>query len=216
MLDQKIEKYTHDHSSPEDPILSELNRETHLKVLSPRMLSGHPQGKLLEIISKMHQPKKILEIGTFSGYSAICLAKGLKAGGELHTIEMNDELTSIQDKYFTKAGLNHCIYRHIGDAMKIIPTLNFSFDLVFIDADKKNYTNYFNMLINKITPGGIIIADNVLWYGKVVTQLATEDPDTAAIDQFNKTVAKNPLTELVMLPMRDGISIIRKKNTKND
>lgn len=210
IVNKDIENYIDQHSTIEDPVLSELNRETHLKVINPRMLSGHPQGKILELISKMIRPETILEIGTFTGYSAICLARGLKPGGKLHTIERNDELVSLQDKYFNKAGLSDSIVRHVGNALDIIPNLNNSYDLVFIDADKKNYTEYLNLVIDKVNSGGIILADNVLWDGKVVEKPNTDDIDTISIQTFNKTVANDPRMETTILPVRDGISIIRK------
>ena len=209
MLKKEIEQYITSHTTKEDDILFELNRETHIKAINPRMLSGHPQGKLLELISKVIAPENILEIGTYTGYSGICLARGLKEGGMLHTIERNDELASIQDKYFQKSGLKKCIKRHTGDAMEIIPRLNILFDLVFIDADKKHYPDFFNLVINKIKKGGVILADNVLWDGKVVDD-TSNDPDTFAIKEFNKKVANDKRVEATILPLRDGISIIRK------
>lgn len=210
IINPDIEKYILNNTSKEDPILAELNRETNIKAINPRMLSGHPQGKILELISKMVSPEKILEIGTFTGYSAICLAKGLKDGGELHTIERNDELLWLQNKYFKKSGLEDKIYQHIGDAMKIIPNLNHFFDLVFIDADKKNYIDFLHLILNKIRQGGIIITDNVLWDGKVVDSNCNEEVDTKAIKNFNKLLSEHEDLEVVILPVRDGISIVRK------
>ncbi len=210
IINPDIERYILENTSKEDPILAELNRETNLKAINPRMLSGHPQGIILELISKMISPEKILEIGTFTGYSAICLAKGLKAGGELHTIERNDELAWLQNKYFQKAELSNKIHQHIGDAMELIPTLNHLFDLVFIDAEKKNYVDFFNLVLNKVRQGGIILADNVLWNGKVIDSNCDSEVDTKAIKNFNKLVAEHKDLEVVILPIRDGISIIRK------
>ncbi len=210
IFSQAIDKYITDHSTSEDPELAELNRETHLKVINPRMLSGHLQGKLLEMISKMINPSAILEIGTYTGYSAICLAKGLKPQGLLHTIEKNDELLSLQKKYFTKAGVEDKIIVHHGNALEVIPQMNLLFDLVFIDAAKKDYSKFYNLVIDKTRNGGIIIADNVLWDGKVVNYQTDNDEDTVAIREFNKLVKNDMRTENLILPMRDGISVIRK------
>ena len=210
IINKDIEKYIEDHSSSEDDLLAELNRETHLKALNPRMLSGHPQGKLLEIISKIISPQNILEIGTYTGYSGICLARGLKAGGELHTIEQNDEIIRFPKSYFKKAGLENSSTIHIGDALKIIPTLNIPFDLVFIDADKQQYLEYFELCIDKIPKGGIILVDNVLWDGKVLNNTINNDADTDSIIKFNDTIKKDTRVEVVILPIRDGISVIRK------
>ena len=210
IINKEIEKYIEAHSSEEGTLLAELNRETHLKVLNPRMLSGHPQGKLLEIISKMVYPTNILEIGTYTGYSAICLARGLKEGGQLHTIEQNDEIIRFPKSYIKKAGLNNSITIHIGDALKIIPELNISFDLVFIDADKQQYLEYFKLCIDKIPSGGIILVDNVLWDGKVLNNSANNDADTLSIIEFNDVIKNDSRVEVVILPIRDGISIIRK------
>jgi len=210
IVNKKIEEYIKQNTSDEDDILHELNRETHIKILNPRMLSGHPQGKLLELISKIKNPGNILEIGTFTGYSTICLAKGLKEGGTLHTIEKNDELTEIQNKYFKKAGINDKIKVYIGDALNIIPKLNINFDLVFIDADKKDYLKFYELSLTRLTKGGIIITDNVLWNGKVLDDKKMTDNDTEAIKMFNKTVKNDMRSECVILPVRDGISLIRK------
>lgn len=210
IVNPDIESYIIENTSKEDDVLARLNRETNIKVVNPRMLSGHMQGKVLEMISKMLKPQKILEIGTYTGYSAICLAKGLKDGGELHTIERNDELINLQSKYFKESGFENVIHQHVGDAMKIIPLLNHLFDLVFIDADKKNYLDFFKLIINKVKPGGVILADNVLWDGKVIDDRCNEEEDTVAIKNFNKYVGKNDQFETVILPVRDGISIIRK------
>lgn len=205
-----IDKYILEHSSPEDAVLEELNRETHLKVLNPRMLSGHLQGKVLELISRLCRPQQILEIGTYTGYSAICLAKGLQLGGQLHTIDYNDEIAHIASKYFDKSGLANCIQCYTGDAIDIIPSINMQFDLVFIDADKESYCEFYNLVIDKVVPGGIILADNVLWSGKVLEDIARMDNETRAIDKFNQMVLNDSRVEVFILPVRDGISVIRK------
>ncbi len=206
-----IDKYILEHIDPEDEVLKELNRETHLKVLGARMLSGHLQGKVLTMISKMIQPKNILEVGTFTGYSAICLAKGLKEGGKLITIEIDDELENFAKKYFVKAGLQNKIEQRIGKALEIIPALNITFDLVFLDADKREYVDYYNSVFEKVNSGGYIIADNTLWSGKVLEKPAHEDFQTKGIIEFNKFVANDKRVEKVILPLRDGMTILRKK-----
>jgi len=174
------------------------------------MTSGHLQGKLLEMISKMINPENILEIGTFTGYSAICLAKGLKAGGKLITIEINDELNSFANSYFRKAGLESCIEQMTGSAITIIPLLNKIFDLVFIDGDKREYCDYYNLIIDKVKPGGFILADNVLWGGKAIENDPT-DPQTRGVIEFNEMIIRQKDIEVVMLPLRDGMNVIRKK-----
>ncbi|NOQ23785.1 MAG: methyltransferase [Bacteroidales bacterium] len=208
-----IEEYILNHSDKEDPILAELYRETHVKILNPRMLSGHLQGKVLEMISKMINPEKILEIGTYTGYSAICLAKGLKDTGILHTIEINDELEDLISKYLHKSGLENKVKLHFGDARKIIPEINEQFDLVFIDADKREYLEYYNIILEYIKPGGFILADNVLWSGKVIEQESPEDLHTKGIIEFNEFIKNDNRIEKVILPLRDGLTLIRKKNT---
>jgi predicted O-methyltransferase YrrM len=207
---KEITRYIENHSTPEDPVLKELVRETHVKVLYPQMLSGHLQGKFLEFISHMLQPEYILEIGTFTGYSAICLAKGLKCSGKLITIEKNDELTGFPLKYFKKAGILEKIELIIGDALDIIPTLKHEFDLVFIDAEKKDYVSYYQLLIEKVKPGGYILADNALWYGRVINKPDTFDKETQGIVSFNKFINEDPRVENMILPIRDGIMLIRK------
>lgn len=206
----KIDEYIKLNSSTEDPILTELNRETHLKILNSRMISGHPQGKLLELISKMTAPTNILEIGTYTGYSAICLAKGLRPEGCLYTIDINDELERIVKKYIAKSGLTDKIKVHWGDALEIIPELDVEFDLVFIDADKKQYTEYYNSVINKVKSGGILLADNVLWNKKVLENEKKRDQETNSIVNFNKMITSDPRVENCIIPLRDGISVIRK------
>jgi caffeoyl-CoA O-methyltransferase len=205
-----IAAYIENHSSPEEPLLARINRETHLKVLNPRMLSGPLQGKLLEFISRMIKPTYILEIGTFTGYSAICLAKGLSPEGKLMTIEKNDELIHFPLRYFKEAGYSDRIELLTGDALEIIPTLRFTFDLVYIDGEKSEYTRYFNLLIDKVRSGGYILADNVLWSGKVLEKPASSDLETSSIIEFNHFISNDPRVENIILPLRDGISLIRK------
>ncbi|MDX9697714.1 MAG: O-methyltransferase, partial [Bacteroidales bacterium] len=180
-----IEEYILNHSDDEDPLLAELNRETNLKILRPRMLSGHLQGKILEMISKMIRPERILEVGTYTSYSAICLAKGLMEDGILHTIEINDELEEIITKYIQKSGFQNQINVHFGNALEIIPTLNEMFDLVFIDGDKREYLAYYELVLNYLKPGGFILADNVLWSGKVIELETPDDEYTKGIFDFN-------------------------------
>lgn len=210
LIPEDLEKYIEEHSSPEPEVLKELSRKTHADVLMPRMLSGQVQGRLLSMLSHMIAPEKILEIGTFTGYSAICLADGLKPGGTLHTIDINEELEDLVTDYVEKAGMNDKIIRHIGNALHIIPEMDFQFDIVFIDADKANYLNYYNLVLPKVRKGGIIIADNVLWSGKVLDD-GKISKDTQAILEFNRAVREDELVETVMLSVRDGLSLIRKK-----
>ncbi len=205
-----FEKYIIDHTSPEDEVLASLNRETHLKVLYPRMLSGHVQGRILEMISRMIRPERILEIGTYTGYSAICLAKGLTKDGFLHTIEINPELDEIAGRYFIKAGLESRIIRHTGDALEIIPKLNEQFDLVFIDAAKEHYPDYYRLVFDKVKKGGFIMADNALWDGKVVSDKNAPDKETQGIMTFNDLVQQDDRVENVLLSDRDGLMVIRK------
>jgi len=205
-----IEEYILNHSDSEDPILAELNRETNLKVLRPRMLSGHLQGKILEMISKMIRPERILEIGTYTGYSAICMAKGLKENGILHSIEINDELEEIITKYIQKSGLKNKIKTLFGNALEIIPLLNESFDMVFIDGDKREYLEYYNLILNFVNPGGFILADNVLWSGKVIEMETPDDEYTKGIFDFNNFLKNDTRVEKVILPLRDGLTLIRK------
>ncbi|MBN1413988.1 MAG: O-methyltransferase [Bacteroidales bacterium] len=208
-IDDQLLEYITSYSSPEDPLLSELYRETHSKVLYPRMVSGHMQGRLLEFISRMIQPAAILEVGTYTGYSAICLAKGMKPDGKLHTIEINDELQPVIDKYIRRAGLKDNIVLHFGDAGNIIPTLKIRFDLVFIDADKQHYLDYYQLVFEKVKPGGYIVADNVLWGGKVISR--SQDKETRGIVAFNEFVKNDNRVEKLILPVRDGLMLIRKK-----
>jgi predicted O-methyltransferase YrrM len=206
-----IDNYILDHIDEEDPVLQELDRETHLKVLGARMLSGNLQGQVLTMLSKMIQPEKILEVGTFTGYSAICLAKGLTETGKLITIEVDDELEYLSKKYFEKAGLTDKIEQRIGPALEIIPEIDETFDLVFLDADKKEYTEYFHLVFDKLRTGGIIIADNTLWSGKVLVKPASDDEQTKGIIAFNEMIKNEKRVEKVILPLRDGMTIIRKK-----
>jgi predicted O-methyltransferase YrrM len=208
---KEIDNYILNHIDVEDEVLSELDRETNIKVLGARMISGHLQGKVLSMLSKMIQPKYILELGTFTGYSAICLAKGLQENGKLITIEIDDELESMARKYFCKAGLQDKIEQRIGSALDIIPGLNESFDLAFLDADKREYVNYYQLLIDKMQSGSYIIADNTLWNGKVLETPKSDDAQTKGIIEFNNLVKNDLRVEKVILPLRDGMTIIRKK-----
>ncbi len=210
-LPERLEEYVNDHTSPENDVLSELNRQTHLKVLQPRMLSGHLQGRVLSMMSKMVQPQRILEIGTYTGYAALCLAEGLRDHGELITIDVNYELEDMVKSYIDKAGFSDKINLKIGDALEIIPQLDRSFDIVFIDADKTNYSNYYDLLIDHLPQGAIIIADNVLWSGKVIGNVKQNDDDTKAIKAFNDKIQSDHRVENVLFPVRDGLMVIRKK-----
>jgi predicted O-methyltransferase YrrM len=202
--------YAEKHSSPESAVLHDLNRETYAKVLMPRMLSGHLQGRLLSMISYMISPKSILEIGTYTGYSAICLAEGLSENGQLHTIDINDELEPLVKSYIKKSGMENKITTHYGDAAVIIPELKGPFDLVFIDADKVNYLLYYELVFEKVKKGGFIIADNVLWDGKVVS-LQNADKDTLAIHMFNEKIKNDVRVENVLITVRDGLMVVRKR-----
>lgn len=205
-----LEQYILNHISPEEDYLRELDRETNIKVLRSRMLSGHLQGQLLQMISAMIRPRCILEIGTFTGYSALCLAKGLADGGKLHTIEIDDELESIAQKYFKKSGMDDRIVQHIGDAQQIIPSIHEKFDLVFIDADKRDYCEYYRLVFDKVPVGGFILADNILWNGKVVEPEAAQEEQTRGILQFNDMVQNDTRVRNVILPVRDGIMLVQK------
>ena len=205
-----IDRYIEEHSSGEDPVLAELARHTYLKEVHPRMLSGHILGGFLTLFSKMVSPARILEIGTYTGYSAICLAKGLKPGGRLTTLEVNDELRSTALAFFSKAGVADRIELRNGEALQIIPGLQDSFDLVFLDANKEEYPAYYNLIIDKIPSGGYILADNVLWGGKVFEN-PEADPTTAAIHRFNQMVSEDDRVESLLLPIRDGLMIIKRR-----
>jgi caffeoyl-CoA O-methyltransferase len=208
-----LEKYIHENSSPEDALLRELDRETHLRVINPRMISGHIQGKLLELIVKMFRPKNILEIGTFTGYSALCMAAGLEEGATIDTCEVDDELEAIAQSFFDRSAHGHKIKLHVGSALEIAPTLGKQFDLVFIDGDKREYPAYYDMLMDKglVHSGSVMLADNILWYGKVVQPVAHNDHHTQALIEFNRQVVEDSRVESVILPLRDGINIIRVK-----
>ena len=210
-LDPKLDEYVVAHSEEEPQILKDLSRETWLKILNPRMLAGHLQGRTLSMLCSMIQPKTVLEIGTFTGYSAICLSEGLAEDGKIITIDINEDLETFARKYFNKAGIEDKIDYRIGDATQIIPTLEETFDLVFIDADKTNYANYFDLVFDKLRPGGYIIADNVLWSGKILEDYETLDLDTKALVDFSKKVQNDDRVQNVLFPIRDGIQVIRKK-----
>jgi len=208
-LPEKINAYAVAHSEPEPQLLQELYRETWQKVLAPRMLSGHFQGRVLSMFSKLIQPKNILEIGTYTGYSALCLAEGMQEDGRLHTIDINEELHDLQRKYFDKSAWASQIIQHTGNALEIIPKLDVTFDLVFIDADKVNYPKYLELLLPLLKKGAVILSDNVLWNGKVAEALAPNDKDTKAILEYNKSLNEHSKLETVLLPIRDGLTISR-------
>ncbi|WP_417856583.1 O-methyltransferase [Xanthomarina gelatinilytica] len=211
-LPEKIDEYVVAHSENEPQLLQQLTRETYQKILQPRMLSGHYQGRVLSMISKLVNPTCILEIGTYTGYSALCLAEGLKENGSLHTIDVNEELVDFQRKYFDLSPYGNQIHQHLGNALEIIPLLKDTFDIVFIDADKENYASYFELIIDKLNPGGIILSDNVLWSGKILeTKLKKEDKATPALKAYNKLLKEDKRVETIILPIRDGLTISRKK-----
>ena len=210
-LPEKINSYSENHTSPENEVLENLNRDTQAKILRARMLSGHLQGRTLSMMSHMLKPKRILEIGTYTGYSALCLAEGLTDDGILHTIDINEELEDFAKSYFDKSEYGKKIKMHVGDAMEIIPSLNETWDMVFIDADKANYSNYFDLVIEHTRTGGFIIADNVLWSGKVTETIKAQDIDTEALVIFNKKIQDDTRVENVLLPIRDGLMVCRKK-----
>ena len=208
-LPEKIDNYAVNHTEKEPKLLQELSKETWQKILIPRMLSGHYQGRLLAMLSKIIHPKVILEIGTYTGYSALCLAEGLHKNGTLHTIDINEELLDFQKKYFDKSAYKDQIKQYLGNALDIIPTLKDTFDLVFIDADKPNYSNYFHAIIDKMTTGGIIISDNVLWSGKVTEAVSEKDISTTELIKYNTLLKEDPRIETVLLPIRDGLTVSR-------
>ena len=210
-MEKELDKYIRDHSTPEDRVLEELYRQTHLYVVNPNMVSGHIQGKFLEMLSYMISPVSVLEIGTYTGYSAICLARGLKSGGQLHTIEINDELNGMSTRYFALAGVADRVTLHTGRAQDVIPKLDSTFDLVFIDGDKREYCEYYDIVFDKVRTGGFIIADNVLWGGRIEGEEAMKDPQTRGLVLFNEKVRNDHRVEKVVLPLRDGLMIIRKK-----
>ncbi|MFL2638231.1 MAG: O-methyltransferase [Flavobacteriaceae bacterium] len=210
-ISEKLNDYIKKHSNKESDLLKELSRETKLKTLNSRMLSGSYQGRILSMISKLTKPKYILEIGTYTGYSSLCLAEGMKNDGELHTIDKNEELYDFQKKYFNKSGYGDKIFQHLGNALELIQTINKKFDLIFLDADKENYAKYLELLVNKLNTNGVLVTDNVLWSGKVTMPISDEDLSTQEINKFNKLLNQRTDMETIILPIRDGISISRKK-----
>lgn len=210
-LSDDLEEYANQHTDNEPLLLQELTRRTHLSVLQPRMLSGHLQGRFLSLLSKLVRPQTILEIGTYTGYATLCLAEGLTPQGTLHTIDIKEELIDLQTEFFNRSGYGSQIVQHLGKAADIIPTLSSRFDLVFIDADKQNYALYFDLVIDKMNSGGIILSDNVLWSGKVVQEVKTSDKHTQALMAYNKKIKDDPRVETVLLPIRDGITVCRVK-----
>jgi O-methyltransferase family protein len=210
-LSEELENYAAQHTEDEPFLLQELNKRTHLNVLQPRMISGHFQGRFLSLLSKMVQPRTILEIGTYTGYATLCLAEGLHPEGILHTIDIKEELTDLQREFFDRSGYGSQIVQHLGKAADIIPSLNTTFDLVFIDADKQNYAHYFDLVIEKMNRGGIILSDNVLWSGKVVEEVKHNDKHTQALMAYNQKIKDDPRVETVLLPIRDGITLSRVK-----
>jgi len=210
-IPENLDDYVSNHSQPEPELLQELNHETWQQVLAPRMISGHVQRRVLSILSKLIQPRNILEIGTYTGYSALCLAEGMQDEGVLQTIDNNEELYDFQRKYFDKSGYGKQIFQHVGNAINIITTLDLIFDLVFIDADKQNYPNYLELIIPKLKKGSVILSDNVLWSGKVLEPISEDDKDTKALVNYNKLLNEHPKLETVLLPIRDGLTISRMK-----
>ncbi len=210
-LPEKLDNYVVAHSQKEPELLQQLSRETWQKVLAPRMLSGHFQGRVLSMLSKLINPKNVLEIGTYTGYSALCLAEGIQPKGQLHTIDTNEELYDLQRRYFDKSGFGNQIIQYTGNAINIIPKIDKTFDLVFIDADKQNYPNYLEIILPKLKSGSVILSDNVLWTGKVIEKLQKGDKDTEALLKYNKMINEHSQLETVLLPIRDGLTITRVK-----
>lgn len=208
-ISENLEDYVANHSQAEPKLLAQLNKETHQKILQPRMLSGHFQGRVLSMLSKIIRPKHILEIGTYTGYAALCLAEGMQENGTLDTIDINEELITIQNKYFEASPWKDQISSHLGDALEIIPKLNKKFDLVFIDADKENYINYFHLIVPMMNKGGIILSDNVLWSGKVLEPISEKDTNTKILVEYNKLINEDARVETVLLPIRDGLTVTR-------
>lgn len=210
-ISEELDDYAVAHSAKEPELLQKLTRETYQKVVQPRMLSGHYQGRILSMIAKLANPKVVLEIGTYTGYSALCLAEGLQPDGVLHTIDVNEELVDLQKKYFDASAYAKNIKQYLGPALEIIPQLEGEFDLVFMDADKPNYPAYFDLIIDRLRPGGLILSDNVLWSGKVVEPLNPKDTSTKALLEYNTILAKDERLETVLLAIRDGLTVSRKK-----
>jgi predicted O-methyltransferase YrrM len=208
-LSDDLEDYIEKHSENEPELLAKLNKETYQKVLLPRMLSGHFQGRVLSMLSKLVRPLHILEIGTFTGYAALCLCEGMRENGMLHTIDIKEELVDLQRKYFDLSPWGNQIVQHLGEAVAIIPTLDVTFDLVFIDADKENYINYYELILPKMNKGGIVLSDNVLWSGKVVEPLQPNDSSTKVLLAYNLLLKNDPRVETVLLPVRDGLMVTR-------
>jgi caffeoyl-CoA O-methyltransferase len=208
-ISQELEDYIEQHSEKEPQHLAALNKETYQKILLPRMLSGHFQGRVLSMLSKLIRPINILEIGTYTGYSALCLCEGIQDNGQLHTIDIKEELIDFQRKHFDKSPWGSQIVQHLGEAVDIIPSLNMQFDLVFIDADKENYINYFEMIVPKMNKGGIILSDNVLWSGKILEPLQKNDWSTKVLLEYNQLLKNDPRVETVLLPIRDGLTVSR-------
>ena len=210
-LDPALNAYSEAHSTSEPSYLKELADETHAKIRMPQMLSGHLQGRFLSLLSHLLQPTLILDIGTFTGYSALCMAEGLKPGGMLHTIDINSQLTPMVKRYIGMARMHDRITTHVGEALKIIPTIAGTIDMVFIDADKGNYSNYFDLVIDRVRPGGLIVADNVLWSGKVLHDEGTWDEETRGLVAYSRKVKNDPRVETVLVPLRDGLMVARRK-----
>ncbi|WP_339918822.1 O-methyltransferase [uncultured Flavobacterium sp.] len=208
-ISQELEDYIEQHSEKEPQLLAALNKETYQKILLPRMLSGHFQGRVLSMLAKLIRPVNILEIGTYTGYSALCLCEGMQENGTLHTIDIKEELVDFQRKHFDKSPWGQQIIQHLGEAVDIIPALDVKFDLVFIDADKENYINYFNIILPKMNKGGIILSDNVLWSGKVLEPLHPNDISTKILVEYNALLKNDPRVETVLLPIRDGLTVSR-------
>jgi caffeoyl-CoA O-methyltransferase len=208
-ISQELEDYIEQHSEKEPELLAALNKETYQKILLPRMLSGHFQGRVLSMLSKLIRPVNILEIGTYTGYAALCLCEGMQENGLLHTIDIKEELVDFQRKYFDRSPWGNQIVQHLGEAIEVIPTLEIKFDLVFIDADKENYLNYFELIVPKMNRGGIILSDNVLWSGKVLEPLQPNDISTKVLLEYNELLKNDPRVESVLLPIRDGLTVSR-------
>jgi len=208
-ISEELENYIEKHSAAEPELLQQLNKETYQKILQPRMLSGHFQGRVLSMISKILNPKHILELGTYTGYATLCLAEGLQNDGTIDTIDINEELEDIQQKYLSKSPFKDQIIQHVGNALDIVPTLNKKFDLVFIDADKENYINYWNLIVPMMNKGGIILSDNVLWSGKVLEEVQKNDKSTPILLEYNKIVNEDLRVETILLPIRDGLTVSR-------